>query len=430
MKLYALLVLAAISMVTIPAMAEDEKSSYWQVTTICIVYDNGDESMPECNTTNEYVEVRTGPPPPTVDVTIPEGALFPSCRNTDICFTPSSIEVEAGTEVVWTNNDNVLHSVTGNPHPDGDFDAFIDNGKSFGFQFDTVGTYQYGCILHPWAMGEVVVTGSTMEDNNMMMEDTMMEDKMSEAEMADIEVQEFVDELITLYMDNGDDALDMINARASVSPAAEVVGYVVDADSYILMAHNATPELIGLNTELLLSNAFLPIEVFKDLILNSDGVWLSYPLPDLSGNIVGYERGWLKHYDGYVFGARLSVTDDVRTQGVVGEMIRLYDRNPDTAFDTINMFMSTDPNYPFVLDLDELSIVAHGRDPALVGDADTADVVFYQSSVSVEEFRSLEEDEGIWVEYEFLDPSTGEDASKRSWMVKHDGYLFGSGYYP
>ncbi len=90
MKFYALIALAALSMAAIPAMA-DEHSSYWLVTTVCIVYDNGNEARPDCEVTNEYVEIREGPPPPTVDVTIPEGALFPDGRNTDIYFSPSSI---------------------------------------------------------------------------------------------------------------------------------------------------------------------------------------------------------------------------------------------------------------------------------------------------------------------------------------------------
>jgi hypothetical protein len=48
----------------------------------------------------------------------------------------------------------------------------------------------------------------------------------------------------------------------------------------------------------------------------------------------------------------------------------------------------------------------------------------------LEEFRSLNEDEGVWTEYTFLNPATGLESSKHSWVVMHDGYLFGSGYYP
>ncbi len=157
---------------------------------------------------------------------------------------------------------------------------------------------------------------------------------------------------------------------------------------------------------------------------------MSYPVPDQDGNIVGYERGWFKYYDGYAFGGRLTVGEDVRVMGVVEEMISLYERNPDTAFDTINSFMSDDPNYPFVLDIYTLSAVAHGQNPDLVGDVDAAAVVFFRSSVSLEEFLALEEGEGVWSEYVFTDLSTGEDASKLSWIVLHDSYLFGSGYYP
>lgn len=35
---------------------------------------------------------------------------------------------------------------------------------------------------------------------------------------------------------------------------------------------------------------------------------------------------------------------------------------------------------------------------------------------------------GRWVEYMWPNPITGEVGYKRSWSIRHDGYLFGSGY--
>lgn len=36
---------------------------------------------------------------------------------------------------------------------------------------------------------------------------------------------------------------------------------------------------------------------------------------------------------------------------------------------------------------------------------------------------------GRWIEYLWPHPLTGENQQKRSWSIRHDGYLFGSGYY-
>ena len=38
-------------------------------------------------------------------------------------------------------------------------------------------------------------------------------------------------------------------------------------------------------------------------------------------------------------------------------------------------------------------------------------------------------DEGRWVDYVFRNLATGEDAVKHTWVVRHDGLIFGSGWY-
>ena len=38
-------------------------------------------------------------------------------------------------------------------------------------------------------------------------------------------------------------------------------------------------------------------------------------------------------------------------------------------------------------------------------------------------------DEGRWVDYVFRNLATGEDAVKHAWVVRHDGLIFGSGWY-
>ena len=37
--------------------------------------------------------------------------------------------------------------------------------------------------------------------------------------------------------------------------------------------------------------------------------------------------------------------------------------------------------------------------------------------------------EGRWVEYVYLNPNTGFRELKHSWVVRHDGLIFGSGWY-
>jgi plastocyanin len=77
-------------------------------------------------------------------------------------YNPSPLSVPVGTTVTWINNDNIVHAVTeGNPSgniPPSGFDSgILVPGKTFTHTFDTAGTIQYYCTLHPTMMGEVIV---------------------------------------------------------------------------------------------------------------------------------------------------------------------------------------------------------------------------------------------------------------------------------
>jgi plastocyanin len=77
-------------------------------------------------------------------------------------YNPSPLSIRVGTTVTWINNDNTGHTVTeGNPSgntPANGFDSgILAPGKTFTHTFDTAGTIQYYCTLHPTMLGEVIV---------------------------------------------------------------------------------------------------------------------------------------------------------------------------------------------------------------------------------------------------------------------------------
>lgn len=76
-------------------------------------------------------------------------------------FDPEPLEVKAGATVVWTNEDNIEHSVTSGtpPTPDGTFDSeLFTQGKTYAFTFSEPGAYAYFCKRHPSMVGTVNVT--------------------------------------------------------------------------------------------------------------------------------------------------------------------------------------------------------------------------------------------------------------------------------
>ena len=99
--------------------------------------------------------------PKTVEVNMPAGTSVPGCEETDSCYVPSSVNIQKGDTVKWTNSDTAAHTVTsGTPDagPDGNFDSSLVMGKgSFSNKFDQTGSYDYFCMVHPWMQGNVRV---------------------------------------------------------------------------------------------------------------------------------------------------------------------------------------------------------------------------------------------------------------------------------
>ncbi len=73
----------------------------------------------------------------------------------NMAFTPANLEVAVGTTVVWTNDDQLAHTVTGD---DGSWDSGLtEPGATWRRTFDKPGTYSFHCTPHPFMKGAVVV---------------------------------------------------------------------------------------------------------------------------------------------------------------------------------------------------------------------------------------------------------------------------------
>lgn len=94
-------------------------------------------------------------------ISIPSDTGVPGCEKTNKCFIPVKSKISPGGEVIWTNNDEVTHTITsGNPRdgPDGLFDSgLIIQGDTYSLEFDLAFEYDYFCLVHPWMEGKIVV---------------------------------------------------------------------------------------------------------------------------------------------------------------------------------------------------------------------------------------------------------------------------------
>jgi plastocyanin len=72
-------------------------------------------------------------------------------------FSPAVVEVDAGTTVTWTNNDNFPHNVSLLDGSEKTVDLGI--GESGEITFDQPGTIYYECSIHPQQMRGKVTVG-------------------------------------------------------------------------------------------------------------------------------------------------------------------------------------------------------------------------------------------------------------------------------
>ena len=115
------------------------------------------------------------------------------------------------------------------------------------------------------------------------------------------------------------------------------------------------------------------------------------------------------------------------TQYVVRQTIDRYRRDGHQAtLDYVNSAESVDGQwYPYIINEDGYTVGHHNasfryRDPSERVDSTG---YFYGDELLGAG------DDGVWVTYLLLNPDTGREQKKHTWVVLHDGLIFGSGWY-
>ena len=72
-------------------------------------------------------------------------------------FTPATLTVAAGTQVTWTNRDDIPHTVVSTDKDKKIKSKALDTNDTFSFTFTDPGTYDYFCSLHPKMTAKIIV---------------------------------------------------------------------------------------------------------------------------------------------------------------------------------------------------------------------------------------------------------------------------------
>ena len=75
----------------------------------------------------------------------------------DYMFQPSTLTITAGTKVVWTNQDQVAHTVKSSDAMAPFASAPLEAGQRFSYTFAKPGTYHVICAIHPYMKETITV---------------------------------------------------------------------------------------------------------------------------------------------------------------------------------------------------------------------------------------------------------------------------------
>lgn len=243
-----------------------------------------------------------------------------------------------------------------------------------------------------------------------------------------------VDEAIYTYRADPDPTFADINA----GDLNEFGLFLLVSNSTTILAHGTFPlagyQLSPTNVQnvlgVLIANA-KPVREHVRLALEADGQ--EYWFREIGVNSdhgVGMIRNYvIRSYDGLAFTSGYFVAEgDVQSR--VDLALFSYAENGRAAFEAITPDepVTTDASYPFVLNATTLEVMAYGASPDMVGT--TYDSIRDTSTRAFDGvLADMEVDGYAWVIHTAINPITGKEQLKQSWLQERDGYIFGAGYY-
>ena len=243
--------------------------------------------------------------------------------------------------------------------------------------------------------------------------------------------QAFVDDAIRRYGELGREAaIEYFNSRESVD--GEWYIFIFDEND-VLVVNATIPQNVGLSAGEIEGPDGYPVGRMLAAGATEGGAWVPYTYLNPATGRTESKQSWVVRHDGLIFGSGWYVDGPPKSEpqaytvAFVERGLALYELlGPEEAVAYYNTPESTDgPWYVFVIDGDGYTI-AHpredirGRDPS-----ERVDITGYFYG---DDLLGATED-GRWVNYVFLNPTSGREEVKHTWAVRRGEYLFASGWY-
>ena len=245
---------------------------------------------------------------------------------------------------------------------------------------------------------------------------------------------------IDLYKTEGREAMIAYhNSPASIDGQWYV--FITDENN-IYLAHPVKPEFVGKDITQIpgIDGTLIGAEI---AMATEEGRWTEYLWPNPDTNKLEQKRTWSIRHDGYLFAAGYyepwgpdpatlslgSKTDpEAFTLNFVLAAIARYEFY---GADATAVYYNTPANidgqwYVAISDKNDI-YVAHPTRSDLIGKDRKETLGRNGEPVGAEIVKAT--GSGHWVEYLWPNPASGEVEQKRTWAIRHDGYVFAAGYY-
>lgn len=235
---------------------------------------------------------------------------------------------------------------------------------------------------------------------------------------------------VEMYDESGVDAFGMINEAAADYVPGDIYPFASSITTMNVVAHGADPGRVG-DKSVVLSDSNKDLE---RILLESEingGTWVAYTFNNFETDTEETKLSWVVVRDDYVIGAGF-YPDEYQTPKVHAIMstdnaLFLYAQYGEDAFPKITALNVTEEWYPFVSDGE---IGLEMADGSIL---DRTGLLYWEAH----EFNAaygpvmdvLESGHGAYISYVFLNPETDMQQAKKAWIVLHDGYIFGAGFY-
>ena len=292
-------------------------------------------------------------------------------------------------------------------------------------------------LLFIIGLAAMSVTGCNRSMTKPVMDDVMTPvTEMPTTEDPEAFTMAFVQAAVELYKMAGPEAvLATYNDPASVNGQWYVF---IAGENDALVAHPVIPELLGtpLN-DIVGSDGYLAGQAVA--MATEEGDWIDYLWPNPENGKLELKRTWAIRYGGYLFGSgyykpwnpdpstlRPVPKDDPRayTVSLVHEAIARYEfAGAEATAAHYNDPANIDGQWYLLMSDSNDLIVVHPLSPELIGM--DANETFPPIGAAIVKATGA----GHWVEYTWPNPESGEVEHKHTWAIRHDGYVFATGYY-